>query len=65
LDQLQEKLRQECGLGISRAQVARALKRMGLGLKKSHSMPPSGTQKKTSGGGKSSFRGLAPSRRRN
>ncbi len=34
LDQLQQKLGQECGLGISRAQVARALKRMGLRLKK-------------------------------
>jgi transposase len=64
LDQLQEKLRQECGLGISRAQLARVLKRIGLRLKKSHSMPPSGTQKKTSGW-KSSSRGLAPSRRRN
>jgi transposase len=65
LDQLQDKLRQECGLGISRAQVARALKRMGLRLKKSRSMLASGTEKKTGGGGKSSSRGSAPSRRRN
>jgi transposase len=65
LDQLQQKLGQECGLGISRAQVARALKRMGLRLKKSRSMPPSGTQKKTAVEGKSSSRSSALSRRRN
>jgi transposase len=65
LDQLQQKLGQECGLGISRAQVARALKRMGLRLKKSHSTPPSGTQKKTAVDGKSSSLSSAPSRRRN
>src|ERR1017187_3522579 len=65
LDQLQQKLGQECGLSISRAQVARALKGMGLRVKKSRSTPPSGTQKRTAGGGKSSSRGSAPSRRRN
>jgi transposase len=65
LEQLQQKLGQECGLGISRAQVARALKRMGLRLKKSRSMPPSGAQKKTAVDGKSSSRSSAPSRRRN
>src|SRR6266702_2557684 len=34
LDQLQRKLDEDCGVQISRAQVARALKRMGLKLKK-------------------------------
>jgi transposase len=34
LEQLGEKLRQDCGISISCAQVARALKRMGLKLKK-------------------------------
>jgi len=47
LDQLQQKLGQECGLGISRAQVARALKRMGLRLKKSRSTPSNETPKPT------------------
>jgi transposase len=64
LDQLQLKLGQECGLGISRAQVARVLKQMGLRLKKSRSTPPSGTQKKIAGDGNNSSRRSAPSRRR-
>lgn len=64
LEQLREKLGQERGLVISRAQVARALKRMGLKLKKSHSTPRSATRRKTAAGGKSSSRGSARSRRR-
>ena len=64
LEQLREKLERERGLRISRAQVARALKRMGLKLKKSHSMPASAIRRKTAGGGKSSSRGSAPSRRK-
>jgi len=64
LDQLREKLQQERGLTISRAQVARAVKRMGLRLKKSRSTPPSAIEKKTVGGGKSSSRGWARSRRK-
>jgi transposase len=64
LEQLREKLEQERGLAISRAQVARALKRMGLRLKKSHFTPPSATAKKTSAGGKSLSRGSARSRRK-
>ena len=47
LDQLQQKLGEDCGVQISRAQVARALKRMGLRLKKSHSTRSSGTAKPT------------------
>ncbi len=64
LDQLREKLHEERGLTISRAQVARALKRMGLRLKKSHSTPPSAIPRKTAGGVKSSSRGSARSRRK-
>jgi transposase len=64
LDQLQEKLRADCEVKISRAQVARALKRMGLRLKKSHSTPASGIQKKTVAGERSSSGALARSRRK-
>ncbi len=64
LEQLREKLEQERGLAISRAQVARALKRMGLKLKKSHSTPRSATAKKTAAGEKSLSRGSPPSRRK-
>ena len=64
LEQLREKLEQQRGLTISRAQVARALKRMGLKLKKSRSTPVSAIRSKTAGGAKSSWRGSATSRRR-
>jgi transposase len=64
LDQLQQKLDEECGIQISRAQVARALKRMGLRLKKSHSTPPSATGKKTAVGEKSLSNVSARSRRK-
>ena len=64
LDQLQQKLDEDCGVKISRAQVARALKRMGLRLKKSHSTPPRGTRKKTAVGEKSSSNVSTRSRRK-
>ena len=64
LEQLRAKLKQEGGLVISRAQVARALKQMGLKLKKSHSTPRSATRRKTAEGGKSSLRGSPQSRRK-
>jgi transposase len=64
LEQLREKLEQQRGLMISRAQVARALKRMGLKLKKSHSTPRSATASKTASGVKSSLHGLPRSRRK-
>ena len=64
LDQLQQKLGEDCGVQISRAQVARALKRMGLRLKKSHSTPRSGTGKKTVVGEKSLSNVSARSRRK-
>ena len=53
LDQLQQKLDQDCEVKISRAPVARALKRMGLRLKTSHSTPANATRKKTVVGEKS------------
>lgn len=52
LEQLREKVHQYCGVSISRAKVVRALKRMGLKLKKSHSTPASETRKKTVAGEK-------------
>lgn len=64
LEQLREKLEQEQGLSISRAQVARSLKQMGLKLKKSHSTPRSATRRKTGGGGKNSLRGSPRFRRK-
>lgn len=64
LEQLREKLELERGLVISRAQVARALKRMGLKLKKSHSTPRSATRKKIAAGEKSSSHGSGRSRRK-
>jgi transposase len=64
LEQLREKLEQERGMAISRAQIARVLKRMGLKLKKSHSTPRSATRRKTAGDGKSSLRDSVRSRRK-
>jgi transposase len=64
LDQLQQKLGEDCGVKISRAQVARALKRMGLRLKKSHSTPASATGRKTVAGEKNSSSVSARSRRK-
>jgi transposase len=63
LNQLREKLEQEQGLSISIAHVARTLKRMGLKLKKSRSMPRSATRSKTANGGRSSSHGSPRSRR--
>lgn len=64
LEQLREKLRQDCGVSISCAQVARALKRMGLKLKKSHSTLASETRKKTVAGEKNSSSVSVRSRRK-
>jgi transposase len=65
LDQLQQNLHEQCGVKISRAQVASALKQMGLRLKKSHSTPPSAIGKKTVVGVKSLSNVSARSRRKN
>ena len=64
LEQLRKKLERERGLTISRAQVARALKQMGLRPKKSHSTPRNATGKKTAAGARSSSRGWVRSRRK-
>jgi transposase len=64
LEQLRERLHQDCRISISRAQVARALKRMGLKLKKSHSTPASETQKKPVAGEKISSSISVRSRRK-
>jgi transposase len=62
--QLQDKLRIECRVSISTAQIGRVLKQMGLRLKKSHSTPKSATRKRTTAGVKRSSSGSARSRRR-
>ncbi len=64
LEQLQQKLLEDSGLRISQAQVGRALRRLGLRLKKSRSTPPSGTPKRTASGVKSSSSGWARLRRK-
>jgi transposase len=64
LEQLREKLHRDSGVSISRAQVARALKGMGLKLKKSHSTPASATRKKTVVGEKNSSSASVRSRRK-
>jgi len=64
LAELQEKLSQEAHLGVSIPSLWTVLRKMGLRLKKSHSMPASGTRKPTSNGGQRLRRNSAPSRRR-
>ena len=63
LNQLQAKLRGQCGVSVSRAQVARTLKGLKLRLKKSRSTPPSETPSRTASDGGSSSNGSARSRR--
>lgn len=64
LNRLQRKLLEEVGVGISRAQVARVLKSMGLRLKKSHSTPRNGTRNRTASDGGSLSRASDRSRRK-
>ncbi len=64
LAEIQAKLLGEAGVRLSLPQIWHLLRRMGLRLKKSHSTPASGTPKRTAGGGRTSSRGSAPSRRR-
>lgn len=55
LAQLQLRLDQQAGVGVSQVAIWRWLKRLGLRLKKSHSTPRSATRKRTwSGAGSSS-----------
>ncbi len=64
LAEIQAKLLGEAGVRLSLPQIWHLLRRVGLRLKKSHSTPASGTPKRTAGGGRTSSRGSAPSRRR-
>jgi transposase len=65
LQQLQQKLLTVRGITISLAQIDRALKKLDLGLKKSHSTPQNGTAKKTSSGARSLPPAAQRSRRTN
>jgi len=63
LVELQAKLHSEAGVVLSRGRVWYLVRKLGLRLKKSHSMPPSATAKPTSSAAKSSSPRSAPSRR--
>jgi transposase len=64
LVELQEKLRQEKQLLVSVPSLWVVLGKIGLRLKKSHSMPASATRKSTASGAKHSWKNSAPSRRK-
>ncbi len=63
LRELEEAMRAS-GQPVSKPQLWRVLKRLGLRLKKSRSTPPSATRKKTSAGAKRSSKPSARSRRK-
>ena len=63
LGELQEQLREQVQLGVSRPSLWLVLRQMGLRLKKSHSMPGSGTAQRIAGSGKSMAKDCAPLRR--
>jgi transposase len=60
LVELQADLEKQSGIRVSTQHLWRVVKRMGFRLKKSHSMPRSGTRKKTASGGKRSSKPSAP-----
>jgi transposase len=64
LVELQDKLREDKQLGVSRPSFWVVLKKMGLRLKKSHSTPAKGTQTRIENGAKSSSQSWPRSRRR-
>lgn len=64
LAELSAKLHQEASVVLSRGRVWYLVRKLGLRLKKSRSMPPSATAKPTSGVVKSSSSGSVRSRRR-
>ena len=64
LGELQDKLREQAQLQVSRPSLWVVLRQMGLRLKKSRSTPASGIQKPTSSDGNSSGKSSARSRRR-
>jgi transposase len=63
LVQLQAKLNNEAGVSISRGRVWYLVRKLGLRLKKSHSMPRNATRKPTSSDAKSSSPGSVRPRR--
>jgi transposase len=63
LAELQAKLGSEAGVVLSRGRVWYLVRKLGLRLKKSHSMPRSATQRPTSSGAKSSSPRSVRSRR--
>jgi transposase len=63
LRELREELERTTGVAVSHTQMWRVVRELGLHLKKSRSMPPSETPKRTAGGAKSSSTGSARSRR--
>ena len=64
LAELQDKLREDAQLGVSRPSLWVVLKKMGLRLKKSHSTPAKGTRIRIANGVKSSSLSSPRSRRR-
>jgi transposase len=63
LSEIQMKLSAEAGVKLSLPQIWHLLRKLGLGLKKSHSMPASEIRKPTASSAKSSSRISARSRR--
>ena len=63
LSEIQRKLIVEAGVKLSLPQIWHLLRKLGLRLKKSHSMPASGIRKPTASSAKSSSRISARSRR--
>jgi transposase len=64
LSELQDKLRGQAQLSVSRPSLWLVLRKMGMRLKKSRSTPASGTQTRTGNGGKSSSPSSPRSRRK-
>lgn len=62
--ELQDRIAHDTGVGMSWSSVRMWVDRLGLRRKKSRSTPPSGIQKRTSSGAKSSSKRSVPSRRR-
>ena len=64
LAELREQVHRQVGLAVSLPSLWTVLRKIGMRLKKSHSTRKSGTQKRTSNGGKRSRKLSAPSPRR-
>lgn len=63
LRELREELERTTGVAVSQTQMWRVVRELGLRLKKSRSMPPSATPKRTGSGAKPSSTGSGRSRR--